>query len=97
MSAGDAGEGAVAPKPIKVGAKKARDFREQYGPAALVTGAAQGIGRAFADSVAARGLSVVMLEGLVWHSRDHLRTVQQERRPMLQRCRLPEHHGQPWT
>jgi len=62
MSTGDAGEGAAAPKPIKVGAKKARDFRERYGPAALVTGAAQGIGRAFADSVAARGLSVVMLD-----------------------------------
>lgn len=47
---------------IKVGAKKARDFRERYGPVALVTGAAQGIGRAFANSVAARGLSVLMID-----------------------------------
>lgn len=47
---------------IKVGAKKARDFMEQYGPVALVTGAAQGIGRAFANSVAARGLSVLMID-----------------------------------
>ena len=47
---------------IKVGAKKARDFREKYGPVALVTGAAQGIGRAFANSVAARGLSVLMID-----------------------------------
>ena len=47
---------------IKVGSKKARDFREKYGPVALVTGAAQGIGRAFANSVAARGLSVLMID-----------------------------------
>ena len=47
---------------IKVGAKKARDFRERYGPVALVTGAAQGIGRALANSVAARGLDVLMID-----------------------------------
>lgn len=41
---------------------KVRAFRERYGPAAIVTGAAQGIGRAFAESLAARGLSVFMLD-----------------------------------
>jgi short-subunit dehydrogenase len=41
---------------------KVRAFRERYGPAALVTGAAQGIGRAFADSLASRGLGVYMLD-----------------------------------
>ena len=37
-------------------------FRGRYGPAALVTGAAGGIGRAFADALAERGLSVLMLD-----------------------------------
>lgn len=41
---------------------KLRAFRERYGPAAIVTGAAQGIGRAFADSLASRGLRVFMLD-----------------------------------
>ena len=41
---------------------KLRAFRARYGPAALVTGAAQGIGRAFADALASRGLSVLMLD-----------------------------------
>jgi short-subunit dehydrogenase len=40
----------------------AEAFRSRYGPAAIVTGAAQGIGRAFADSLAARGLSVYLLD-----------------------------------
>ena len=40
----------------------AEAFRQRYGPAAIVTGAAQGIGRAFADSLAARGLSVYLLD-----------------------------------
>lgn len=41
---------------------KRRAFRDRYGPVALVTGAAQGIGRAFADAVASRGLSVFLLD-----------------------------------
>lgn len=47
-----------------VGSKgeRAKHFRERYGPAAIVTGAAQGIGRAFADSVAARGLAVYLVD-----------------------------------
>ena len=41
---------------------KVRAFASRYGPAALVTGAAQGIGRAFADGLASRGLSVFLLD-----------------------------------
>lgn len=40
----------------------AEAFRARYGPAALVTGAAQGIGRAFADALARRGLAVYLLD-----------------------------------
>ena len=41
---------------------KNRAFRERYGPTAIVTGAAQGIGRAFADAAAERGLNVLLLD-----------------------------------
>lgn len=40
------------------------DFAERYGPWALVTGAAQGVGLAFTESVIARGCSVVLVDRL---------------------------------
>ena len=37
------------------------EFTEKYGPWALVAGASDGVGSAFADALAARGLNVVLL------------------------------------
>ena len=38
------------------------DFAERYGPWAVVTGAAQGVGLAFAEAILARGVGVVLVD-----------------------------------
>jgi uncharacterized protein len=38
-----------------------RDFRGRYGPWAVIAGASEGIGEAFAEALAARGLNLILL------------------------------------
>lgn len=49
-------------------------FRERYGPVAIVTGAASGIGRAFAGGLGARGLDMLLID----RQRDQLKAVARE-------------------
>ena len=37
------------------------DFKDQYGPWALIAGASEGLGAAFADECASRGCNVVLI------------------------------------
>ena len=39
-------------------------FAESYGPYALVAGASEGLGAAFADAIARRGVNLVLLARL---------------------------------
>jgi short-subunit dehydrogenase len=55
----------------KVKASRHQRFRSQYGPWALVTGASDGIGKALAAEVAARGVNVVLSA----RRRDQLQTI----------------------
>ena len=55
----------------KVNATRHQRFRSQYGPWALVTGASDGIGKALAAEVAARGVNVVLSA----RRRDQLQTI----------------------
>ena len=52
------------------------DFRQKYGPWALVTGASAGLGRCYAEALAARGLGII----LVARREDRLESLAEELR-----------------
>ncbi|MFN8625922.1 MAG: SDR family NAD(P)-dependent oxidoreductase [Candidatus Binatia bacterium] len=53
-----------------------KQFRDKYGPWALVTGAAQGIGKAYVEALAQRGLRVILVD----KQEEALRQVAEEQR-----------------
>lgn len=49
------------PLVISVTVRPVSDFRERYGEWALVAGASEGLGAAFAEQLAGRGMNVLLL------------------------------------
>ncbi len=64
------------------------DFRTHYGPAAIVTGASSGIGRAFAEALGARGLDLLLVARRLDRLEDLAHTMRAQHGVRVNNCQI---------
>lgn len=67
---------------------KTAEFAEKYGPVALVTGASSGIGKSFAEALAARGLDLILVARRIGRLEKLAETLKRERGVAVTVCQI---------